>query len=78
MRGFCAVGIVGLLPDVLCPCVQQHIACAGVKADGWLLGSKHADVGDAADVEHNAGFVGVGKQGLMKGGDERCALPTCG
>ena len=78
MRGAFAVGVVGRLPDVLRPSVGEHVARAGVEAEGGGVGRQDADVGNAADVEHDAGFVWRGKHSLMEGGHEGCALAACG
>ena len=56
---FFAVLVVGKLPDMPHPCVHQHIARAGVETGGGRVRRQDADVGDAADVEDDAGFGGM-------------------
>ena len=84
--GAAAAGVVGFLPDVACPGVHQHIAGAGIETPGLggrrvfrlLCRRQHADIGDAADIEHHAGGSFVGKQRLMEGGHQRRALAAGG
>ena len=78
LGGFCAIGIIRLLPHMLHPGIHQHIAGAGVEAESRCIVRQHADVGNAADVEHHAGFVRAVKKRLVKRRHQRRTLATAG
>ena len=58
LRRQSAVFVVRLLPNFLRPCVHQHIARPGIKSESRRVRRQYADIGDTADIEQHAGFVG--------------------
>ena len=68
-----AVAIKALLQVFGDPFVHQRTGGAGVETD-HRIALQHAEVGNAAQVQHSACFAGVGKQGLVESGRQRCAF----
>ena len=75
---FFPVFVVRLLPNMLHPCVHQHIAGAGIEAERRGVGREDADIGNAANVEYGAGFIRISKQCFVKGWDEGRTLTVAG
>ena len=63
---------------MLHPCIHQHIAGAGIKAEGSAVRREDADIGNAANVEYGSGFIRISKQRFVKGGDEGRTLTVAG
>ena len=78
LRGQLPVFVVRLRPNVLRPSVHQHIARAGVEAERLTVGRKHADIGNAADVQHGNGFFGLREHSLVERWHQRRTLPAGG
>src|SRR6185312_13838489 len=61
--------------------VDDHVAWAGVEGDdlfGLCVFRERRDVGDAADIEGNAGFRGAAEQEVIDERNERGALAAGG
>ena len=63
---------------MLRPSVHQHIARASIEAERRTVGRQHADIGNAADVQHGNGFFGLREHGLMERRHQRRTLPARG
>ena len=73
----CAIFVKGLSGVLLAPMVQQNVASAAIKT-AHMLWREHAEIGDAADIEHSHRATGFGKKVLMERRNQRCALTACG
>jgi hypothetical protein len=56
------------------PAVHQRIAGAGIEAQHRAVGTQHAEIGNAADIEHQRCFPGPAEHALVKGRHQRRTL----
>ncbi|OIQ68462.1 hypothetical protein GALL_499470 [mine drainage metagenome] len=62
---------------LLRPCVEEHIAWAGIEAQRAAVGKQQAEIGESAEIEHRDIPPGTGEHCAVEGGNQRRSLAAC-
>ena len=79
--GDAAIAIVRLLKEAFGDGVDNHVAGTGIEGDdvfGSSSGRNRGEIGDAADVLHDASATVMAIQDVVEKGNQRCAFAASG